>query len=103
MHVLDEWRNQVFIELELLPDVGANLPNSTAASTKNTNIGRPQGSTKRLSDGTCKRTENKIIDDIVNMIANEAEKQGIDKFELLDMVNARCKIKWKLVNNKHVL
>ena len=58
-------------------------------------VGRPAGSQKRLSDGTCKKTANKAIDEIVDSIAAKAEFHNYNPFTLLNMINQRCQIKWR--------
>ena len=55
-------------------------------------FGRP---VKRLSDGTCKNTANKAIDEMVDSIAANAEFHSIDPFVLLNVVSQRCRVKWK--------
>ena len=55
-------------------------------------VGRP---IKRLSDGTCKKTENKTIDDIVDSIAETASFHKMNPFLILSMVSQRCQEKWK--------
>ena len=70
----------------------SSIPSSTV---KKPVVGRPSGSHKRLSDGTCKKTTNKTIDEIVELIAAKAEYHNSDPFTLLQLVNERCKLKWR--------
>ena len=69
----------------------SSIPSSTV---KKPVVGRPSGSHKRLSDGTCKKTTNKTIDEIVELIAAKAEYHN-SPFTLLQLVNERCKLKWR--------
>ena len=116
LYALQMWQNDTFVGCDEAPPSSrpddAGVPDFDDAPqvvpepvVLKATVGRPRGSCKRLSDGACKKTEDKIIDEIVSILSRNAEEQNIDRFELLKMVNERCKLKWKVAmsdNNTHV-
>ena len=86
---LDSLRAKPFFSIssspsDVVPLDEAPPRTSPVKSVVKKSAGRPM---KRLSDGTCKKTSNKIIDDIVDSIAETSKCHRIDPLLLLSMVS----------------
>ena len=53
-----------------------------------------------MSDGVCKKTKKQYIDEIVALIEEKAGNHGVDKNELLELINERCNTKWNKIEKK---
>ena len=84
---LDSWRDECF----------ATLTPKNVKVKANLAIGRPK---KRLSDGVCNKTKNQYIDEIVALIEEKAGDHGVDKIELLELINECCNTKCNKIEKK---
>ena len=78
---IENWRKKCFMQLISIGKEYAT-PNP---------VGRPQ---KRLSDQLGKKTEDKLLNNIINVLEQTAKSEGISKFNLLKRVNKRCHELW---------
>ena len=77
---LEQWRETSFVQLAIKN--GSIKPTADVRHP----VGPPSGSSKRLSDGTVKKTENKILDEIVAYLEAKAVEHRISKLGVIQII-----------------